>query len=169
MYNEDKINYSKQYWDVKNSGKRLLYKLSPMKNGKYRTIDVDEKDFNALKSLLGYINRVESKTIYNNQLLAKLYIMELVGQIREKETTVFNRSVFERISNQLSKPLDLFYKAFYEDLSSNQLNKLTKGTFTDEEGKEIIVDYKRFKETFSLEYVTKKIDEMINITLHRRS
>ena len=35
MSNDEKINYSKQFWDVKNSGKRLLYKLSPMKNGKY--------------------------------------------------------------------------------------------------------------------------------------
>ena len=169
MSNNDKINYSKEYWDVKNSGKRLLYKLSPMKNGKYRTIEVEEKDFNALKSLLGYINRVESKMVYNNQIAAKLYIMELVGQIREKETTIFNQSVFERISNQLSKPLDLFYKAFYDDLCSNQLNKLTKGTFTDKEGNDIVMDYKRFKETFSQEYVTKKIDEMFNLTLHKRS
>ena len=169
MSNDDKIKYSKEYWDVKNSGKRLLYKLSPMKNGKYRTIEVEEKDFNALKSLLGYINRVENKTIYNNQLFSKLYIMDLVGQIREKETTIFNRSIFERISNQLSKPLDLFYKAFYEDLCSNQLNRLTKEDITDKEGNEIILDYKRFKETFSLEYVTSKIDEMMNLTLHKRS
>ena len=95
--------------------------------------------------------------------------MDLVGQIREKETTIFNRSIFERISNQLSKPLDLFYKAFYEDLCSNQLNRLTKEDITDKEGNEIILDYKRFKETFSLEYVTGKIDEMMNLTLHKRS
>ena len=167
--NEEKIRYSKEYWDVKNSGKRLLYKLSPMKNGKHRTFEVEEKDFNALKSLLGYINRVESKTVLNNQLMAKLYIMELVGQIRENETTIFNNYLFQDISNQLSKPLELFYKAFYEDLCSNQLNKLTKGTFTDKEGNDIVMDYKRFKDTFSLEYVTGKIDEHINATLHRRS
>ncbi len=169
MDNKEKINYSREYWNVKNSGKRLLYKLSPMKNGKYRTFEVEEKDFNALKSLLGYINRVESKTIYNNQIMAKLYIMELVGRIRENETTIFNELLFKELSHQLSKPLDLFYKAFYEDLCSNQLNKLTKGTFTDKEGNDILMDYKRFKETFSLEYVTSKIDEMINLTLHRRS
>jgi len=169
MSNEEKINYSKEYWDVKNSGKRLFYKLSPMKNGKYKTIEVEEKDFNALKSLLGYINRVENKTIYNSEIAVKLYIMELVGQIREKETTIFNQSVFERISNQLSKPLDVFYKAFYNDLCANQLNKLTKGTFTDKEGNEIIMDYKRFKETFSEKYVAEKINEMFNLTLHKRS
>ena len=169
MENDDKIKYSKEYWDVKNSGKRLLYKLSPMKNGKYRAFEVEEKDFNALKSLLGYINRVESKTILNNQVMAKLYIMELVGQIRENETTIFNDLLFKELSNQLGKPLDLFYKAFYEDLCSNQLNRLSKGVFTDKEGKEVVMDYKRFKETFSLQYVTNKIDEMINLTLHKRS
>lgn len=169
MHNEDKINYSKQFWNVKNSGKRLLYKLSPMKNGKYRTFEPTIEDLNALKSLLGYINRVENKTIYNNQLFAKLYIMELVGQIRENETTVFNDFIFTQISNQLSKPLDLYYKAFYQDLCSNQLNKLTKDSFKDKEGDDIIMDYKRFKDTFSLEYVASKLDEMINITLHKRS
>ena len=146
-----------------------MYKLSPLKNGNYKTFEVEEKDFNALKSLLGYINRVESKTIYNNQLFAKLYIMELVGQIRENETTIFNDLLFTQISNQLSKPLELFYLAFYQDLCSNQLNRLTKGSFTDKEGNDIIMDYNRFKETFSLEYVTNKLNEMMNSTLHRRS
>tara|TARA_R110002111_G_scaffold246340_1_gene308928 strand:+ start:3089 stop:3598 length:510 start_codon:yes stop_codon:yes gene_type:complete len=169
MENKEKIQYSKEYWDVKNSGKRLLYKLSPMKNGKYRTFEVDEKDFNALKSLLGYVNRVESKTIYNNQLFAKLYIMDLVGRIRKSGTTIFNSFLFKDISNQLARPLDDFYKAFYEDICSNQLNKLTKGTFTDKEGNAVIMDYKRFKETFSLEYMKTKIDEQMNKTLHRRS
>ena len=169
MSNDEKISYSKEYWDVKNSGKRLLYKLSPMKNGKHRTIEVEDKDFKALKSLLGYINRVENKTIYNNELFAKLYIMELVGQIREKQTTVFNRSIFERISNQLSKPLDSFYTAFYKDLCSNQLNRLLKENITDKEGNEVVMDYKRFTETFSQEYVTSKLDEMMNLTLHKRS
>jgi len=169
MENEDKIKYSKEYWNVKNAGKRLLYKLSPMKNGKYRTFEVTESDFNALKSLLGYINRVENKSIYNNTLFAKLYIMDLVGRIRESETTIFNDMLFTELSHQLSKPLELYYKAFYEDLCSNQLNRLAKGTFTDKEGKEVIMDYKRFKETFTLEYVTDKLNEMMNLTLHRRS
>lgn len=169
MENDEKIRYSKEYWDVKNAGKRLLYKLSPMKNGKYRTIDVEEKDFNALKSLLGYINRVENKTIYNNSLYAKLYLMDMVGRIRQNETTIFNETIFKDLSYQLSKPLDLFYLAFYEDLCSNQLNRLTKGNFTDKEGKEVLLDYKRFKETFTLEYVTNKLNEMMNLTLHKRS
>lgn len=169
MEAQEKINYSKQYWDVKNSGKRLLYKLSPMKNGKYKTFEVTEKDFNALKSLLGYINRVESKTIYNNQLFAKLYIMELVGQIREQKTTVFNDFIFTELSNQLSKPLELFYKAFHQDLCMNQLNRLTKKAIEEGKGNDIIANYKLFEKTFTLEYVTAKLDEMMVQTLHRRS
>ena len=140
-----------------------------MKNGKHRTFEVTEEDFNALKSLLGYINRVESKTIYNNQLFAKLYIMDLVGRIRKSGTTIFNSFLFKDISNQLARPLDDFYEAFYKDICSNQLNKLTEGTFTDKEGNAVVMDYKRFKETFSLEYMKTKIDEQMNKTLHRRS
>ena len=169
MENEEKIKYSKEYWDVKNAGKRLLYKLSPMKNGKYRTIEVDESDFNALKSLLGYINRVESKSIYNNELYAKLYIMDLVGRIRESKTTVFNDFVFKELSNQLSKPLELFYSAFYADLCANQLNRLTEKNFDTKEADEIIKDRIRFEETFSLDYVKTKLSEKMNETLHHRS
>ena len=169
MENKEKIQYSKEYWDVKNSGKRLLYKLSPMKNGKHRTFEVEEKDFNALKSLLGYINRVESKTVLNNQMCAKLYLMELVGQIRENKTTVFNDNIFTNISHQLSKPLDLFYKAFYQDLCSNQLNRLDKDNFKTKEGDSVLMDYHRFKKTFTLEYITRKIDERFSLTLHKRS
>ena len=169
MENEQKIKYSKEYWDVKNAGKRLLYKLSPMKNGKYRTIEVDESDFNALKSLLGYINRVESKSIYNNELYAKLYIMDLVGRIRESKTTVFNDFVFKELSNQLSKPLELFFTAFYSDLCSNQLGRLNEDTFKDRLGDNIILDYEQFKEEFTYEYVKGKLIEKMNETLHHQS
>lgn len=169
MNNEKKIKQNKEYWDVKNSGKKLLWRLSPNKKGEYIAFKPTENDFNALKSLLGYINRVESKTIYNNQLFAKLYIMHLTQEIRKNETTIFNDFIFNELSNKLSLTLDLYYKAFYEDLCSNQLNRLTRGTFTDKEGNEILMDFKRFKDTFSLDYVTSKLDEMMNLTLHRRS
>ncbi|WP_166387726.1 hypothetical protein [Polaribacter sp. 11A2H] len=167
--NNEKIKYSKDYWDVKKSGNRLLWRISPNEKGEFKTFKVLQDDFNALKSILGMVNRLESKTISNNELFAKLFIMELLGQIREKETTVFNDSVFIQISNQLSKPLELFYQTFYEDLCSNQLNKLTKDDFTDTEGHNILMDYHRFKETFTLELVKSKLNEMMSNTLHRRS
>ena len=168
MTNKEKINQNNEFWDVKKSGQRLLWRMSPDSNGECKSFKPNESDFNALKSILGAINRSQGETLSNNQLFAKLYIMQLVGDIREKQTTVFNEVLFERLSNQLSKPLDLFYKAFYEDLCSNQLNRITETT-TDKEGQEVIVDYNRFKESFPLEFVTGKLDEHINANLNRRS
>ena len=168
MTNKEKINQNNEFWDVKKSGQRLLWRMSPESNGECKSFKPNESDFNALKSILGAINRSQEETISNNQLFAKLYIMQLVGDIRENQTTVFNEFIFERLSNQLSKPLDLFYKAFYEDLCSNQLNRITETT-TDKEGQEVIVDYNRFKESFSLDFVTGKLDEHINANLNRRS
>tara|TARA_R110002050_G_scaffold110178_1_gene222165 strand:- start:2229 stop:2735 length:507 start_codon:yes stop_codon:yes gene_type:complete len=168
MTNKEKINQNNEFWDVKKSGQRLLWRMSPESNGECKSFKPNESDFNALKSILGAINRSQEETISNNQLFAKLYIMQLVGDIRENQTTVFNEFIFERLSNQLSKPLDLFYKAFYEDLCSNQLNRITETT-TDKEGQEVIVDYNRFKESFSLDFVTSKLDEHINANLNRRS
>tara|TARA_B100000809_G_C14829135_1_gene420342 strand:+ start:87 stop:599 length:513 start_codon:yes stop_codon:yes gene_type:complete len=167
--NETKIKHSQEYWDVKKSGKRLMWRMSQDDKGQFKTFKVTEDDFNALKSVLGYINRIDDKTVLNNQLFAKLYIMELVGQIRENKTTIFNKAIFTNISNQLKKPLELFYKAFYEDLCSNQLDNILEKNIPSEETQDFVLDYKRFKETFSLDYVTGKINEMINTTLHRRS
>lgn len=167
--NETKIKHSKEYWDVKNSGKRLFYKMKPRQNGEYVDFKLCEDDFNALKSLLGYINRVEKKTILNNQLFAKLYIRELVFKVRSSNTTIFNQYVFNEISNLLSIPLETYYEQLYEDLAGNQLNGMTQENISNVEMQEYVLDYKRFKDTFSLEYVTGKIDEMINSTLHRRS
>jgi len=168
MTNKEKINQNNEFWDVKKSGQRLLWRMSPNDKGEHTPFKPNNSDFNALKSILGAINRSQEETLSNNQLFAKLYIMQLVGDIRENGTTVFNEFIFERLSNQLSKPLDLFYKAFHEDLCSNQLNRITETT-TDKEGKEVVDDYKRFKESFSLELVTSKLDEHIVATLNRRS
>jgi len=169
MTNKEKINQNNEFWDVKKSGQRLLWRMSPESNGECKSFKPNESDFNALKSILGAINRSQEETISNNQLFAKLYIMQLVGDIRDKQTTVFNEFLFERLSNQLSKPLDLFYKAFYEDLCSNQLNRITEGNIEDVDAQEFVLDYYRFKETFSLEFVTGKLDEHINANLNRRS
>jgi len=168
MANEKKINDAQNYWNVKKAGNHLLFKLSPYK-GNFKNFKVTEEDFNALKSLLGYVNRVESGLVNNNQLFAKLFLMHLVGDIRENGTTIFNEFIFNNLSNQLSKPLALFYKAFYEDLCSNQLDNITEKNISNEDAQEFLLDYKRFKETFSLEFVTGKLDEMMNHLLHRRS
>lgn len=165
----DKIKKSKQYWDVKNSGKRLFYKLRANEKGEFRAFKPTESDFNSLKSLLGYIDRVESKTIFKNELYAKLYLMHLTQEIRRNETTSFNDEIFSSLSQKLSLPLDLYYRIFYDDLCSNQFNRLTHAKFSDKEGNEIIMDAKRFKETFTFELVRDKLNEIMNKTLHRRS
>jgi len=167
--NNTKIKENNQFWDVKRSGEHLLWLLGPKEDGSFKNLKVTEKDFNALKSVLAWINRQSSGIIENNPVMAKLYLMQLVGDIRENKTTVFNEFIFERLSNQLAKPLELFYLAFYEDLAANQLNRLTEDNFRDKEGNKVIMDYKRFKETFPLEYVVAKLNERMIIDLHRRS
>lgn len=167
--NENKLNQNRQFWDIKKSGERLLWRISPNENGEYKPFKPNESDFNALKSILGTINRFEGKVLYNNKLFAKLYLMQLVGDIRENNTSIFNEMIFTNLSSQLAKPLDLFYLAFYEDLCANQLYKLSEKNVEDIDMREFILDQKRFKETFSIEYVTSKLNEMMNKTLHRRS
>ena len=167
--NEKKIKYSQEYWDVKNSGTRLFHKLSPREDGTFKPFEPTQSDFNALKSILGYINRVENKTILNNSLFAKLYIMHLTQEIRRNETTVFNQTMFKSLSSKLALPLEMYYKIFYDDLCNNQFNRLTKSDFTDKDGNEVVMNYERFKETFPIEYVTDKLIKAMNLTLHRRS
>lgn len=164
MNNQKKIEDNSKFWDVKRAGERLLWRF-----GLDKPFLPNEDDKLALKSVLAWINRQSSGVIENNPLFAKLFLLQLIGDIRQNETTVFNDFVFQQLSNQLSKPLELFYKAFYEDLASNQLNRLTKENFKDADGKAVVMDYKRFKETFPLEYVVSKLNEQMIATLHRRS
>ena len=165
---EKKIKESQDYWNVKKAGNHLLFKLSPYK-GKFKNFKTTEEDLNALKSLLGYINRAESGIINNNQIMAKLFIMHLTWEIRESKTTMFDRVLKSEISNQLSKPLALFYKTFHQDLCANQLNRLNDEDFKIYEFEDVIKNKQRFEETFTLEFVTGKLNEMMSNILHRRS
>jgi len=167
--NQQKIEDNANHWDVEKSGKRLLWRFSQDEKGNFKNFTPNENDYNALKSVLSWINRQSSGIIDNSPLYAKLYILQLVGEIRENKTTVFNDLVFDKISNQLSKPLELFYSTFYEDLCSNQLNRLTTENFTDVDGKAVLMDEKRFRETFPLSLVVSKMNERMIATLHRRS
>lgn len=164
MDNQQQIEENNKLWDVKRAGERLLWRFSLDKPFKP---NADDKL--ALKSVLAWINKQSSGVLERHNCFAKLYLLQLVGLIRENKTTVFNDVVFSELSHQLSKPLDLFYKAFYEDLASNQLNRLTKDNITTKEGEAVIMDYKRFKETFPLETVVSKLNEQMIATLHRRS
>lgn len=167
--NQKKIEDNATFWDVEKAGKRLLWRFQKDENGNYKNFKINADDELALKSVLAWVNRQSSGVFDKQTLFAKLYLLQLIGSIRENKTTVFNEFVFVELSNQLSKPIELFYKAFYEDLCSNQLNRLSKANITDAEGKQVIVDYKRFREAFSLEYVTGKLKDQMLKTLHRRS
>lgn len=167
--NQQKIDDNNNFWDIKKAGNRLLWRFSEDKNGKMQSFSPNEEDVMALKSVLYWVNRQSSGLLDKHNLYAKLFILQLVGDIREKKTTVFNDFLFERLSCQLAKPLELYYTTFYEDLVSNQLNRLTTGVFTQKDGEAVVMDCKRFKETFPLELIKEKLNERMLATLHRRS
>ncbi|QOD60628.1 hypothetical protein H9I45_15010 [Polaribacter haliotis] len=167
--NKKKIQGNNDFWDIKKAGNRLLWRFSEDKNGKMQNFTPNDADKLALKSVLSFINKQTSGIIERHNVYAKLYIMQLVGDIRRHGTTVFNDSVFAELSHKLSKPLELYYTTFYEDLASNQLNRLAEGTFTTKEGEAIVMDYQRFKDTFPLDLVKSKINDRMIATLHRRS
>lgn len=168
MDNEKKIKDKKDFWDVDKSVKRLIWRLSPKENGQYYKFEPNENDFKSLKSILGSLDRDKKINVANNVLFAKLYIYHLTMNIRYFETTVLNSFPEKDLHNLLSKPLGLFIKAFYNDLQENQLNKLLK-TNDENKQKEIVNDYERLKETFSLDYVTDKLLESINNALKKYS
>ena len=167
--NKKKIVNNNAFWDVKKSGERLLWRFQQDEAGKFKSFTPNEKDYLALKSVLAWVNSQSSGILENSPMLAKLYLLQLVGYIRKNKTTVFNDFVFTEISNQLSKPLELFYTAFYEDLALNQLNRLDESNFKTKEGDNVVLDYHRFKETFPLDYVVSKLNERMIATLYRRS
>lgn len=167
MDNEKKIQENKEFWNEQKSVKRLIWRLAPKENGSYSRFQPDKTDFNALKSLLGSLDRDKKINVANNVLFAKLYIYHLTMNIRKFETTVLDDFPAKDLSLLLDKPLDLFYQSFYNDLQDNQLNKLLK--VPEPEQEEVIKEYKRLKETFTLEMVTSKLDDMINKSLKRYS
>ena len=162
--NKQKIADNRDFWDIKKAGERLLWRFDL---DKPFTPNADDKL--ALKSVLSWVNKQSSGVLERHNIYAKLYIMQLVGDIRRNGTTVFNEAVFSELSHKLSKPLELYYITFYQDLVSNQLNRLSTDSFTQKEGEDIVMDYKRFKEAFPLDLVKSKLNERMIATLHRRS
>jgi hypothetical protein len=168
MDNEKKIKDNKDFWDVDKSVKRLIWRLSPKENGQYYKFEPNQNDFNALKSLLGSLDRDKKINVANNVLFAKLYIYDLTMRIRYFGTTVLDNYPVQDLNRMLSKPLSMFYKSFHKDLQDNQLNKLLD-TENEKEQKEILKEYERLKKTFTLEFVSSKLDDMINKALKRFS
>ena len=157
----------RQFWDVKRSGEHLLWLLGPSKEGSFKKVQVTAKDFNALKSVLGFINRQSSGNVKNNQLFAKLYIHFLTQGIRYHQTTVFDAEMQKELHKLLNYPLPLFYKAFVKDLHDNQLNRLLQ--VKDDQLKEVVIDAQRFKETYNEDFVSAQLDEWVNEAINRFS
>ena len=167
--NKQKIAGEHQFWDIKKSGERLLWRFAQDEKGNFKNFTPNHNDFIALKSVLAWINRQSSGIVARSPVTAKLYLMYLIGEIRYHETTVFNEFIFHDLSRKLAMPLNLYYRTFYDDLCSNQLNRLTKENFSDKEGNAVIVDYLKFKEDFPLEDIVEGLNERMISILHRRS
>ena len=159
-----KLATEKEFWNVKKAGDKLLWRLSPDKNGEYKHFKPNANDFNALKSVLGMINRIEKNNVSNNKLFAKLFINFLTQEIRFHGSTIFDSNILLNVSNKLSYPLDAYYTAFVKDLQENQWNKLLKDK-TKEEQLETVKLYNEFKETYSFEYVSSQLNKNINEAL----
>ena len=168
MDNNEKIKRNKDFWDVVKAVKRLVWRLAPNDKGEYSNFRVLEDDFLALKSILGEIDRLNKINLPNNTLFAKLYIYHLTMNIRHFGTTVLDNYPHSDLHRLLSKPLDLFFQSFYNDLQDNQLNKLLNCK-TDEEKKEVWNDFVKYKETFTLQFITEKLTSQINEALKRFS
>ena len=161
MNNLKKLADNKTFWNVQKAGEKLLWRLSPQKNGEYKAFKPNDSDFNALKSILGMINRIEKNNVANNRLFAKLYINFLTQEIRYHETTVFNEDIFTIVNSKLNYSLDSYYAAFVNDLQGNQWNRILKDK-TVEEQLETVKMYEQFKQTFSYGFCVPKLNEAIN-------
>ena len=160
---KNKITDAKKFWDVKRAGERLLWRF-----GLDKPFKPNADDELALRSVLSWVNRASSDAVSNNQLFAKLYIYQLNQAIRYHQTTVFEELVQLELSKVLDTPLHLFYDAFIADLYGNQLNRISEVS-SQKEKLDVVKYAQRFKETYSKDFVTSKLDEMIVNALNRFS
>lgn len=154
---------AKKKFDVKSAGERLLWRLQPGA----KSFTPNDKDYNALVTVLEWINRQENVNVKGHVLYAKLYIYFLTQGIRHHKTTVFNPEVAKELHRILSTPFPLFYKAFITDLYNNQLNRINAEGI--EVFDETMKDLEQFKQTFTEDYIKGKLNEMISESLNRFS
>ena len=121
----------------------------------------NEKDIQALNSILEWISSQKEISVLNQGLFAKLYIMELNRNLRTFEATIFDDIPQKELSKTLNYPLDAFYKSFHNDLHHNQLVKL----FKNKDKKDINID--DLKDKYTLEIVTDKLNHMISEAVNR--
>lgn len=124
----------------------------------------NETDVNAFNDIIRWNNLIEAKTVNNNKLFAKLYIIRLVKELRYYKGDVFNMSIINEFLNvELNKPLDLFYLAFHQDLIHRQLTiLLDKWKNEGMSQEQLLKEQKEFEEKYTQEYVNQKLNEMVN-------
>ena len=125
--------------NLKNAADRLHFrfrKYKPNKDAKadFRNFKPNSEDMEALNCLFTEINKRDEATIAKNNLFAKLLVYQYTQNIRHYETTVLSDLNFalKDIHKILSYDLESIYKGFYNDLHSNQLNKLVHNSNTND-------------------------------------
>lgn len=168
MNNNKKIQDNKDFWNVKKAGQRLQWRIQPNDKGEYKTFKVNEDDSKALNSILGSINSIKNLDTSNQILFEKLLIRFLTQEIRHHGTTIFDNNLLTEISTILAYPLESFYTAFYNDLHSNQLNRLLTNK-TEKEDLETIKTHQEFTEKYTFDFVVNKIRTNKNELLIKHS
>ena len=155
---------NKNNYDVKKAGGRLLWRLSPDEKGNISSFKPNENDLQALKVVLGWITSMKKETLLNQRLFAKLYIYNFTEHMRKYESTVLEKEVQKDLSRILAMPLNVFYDAFYKDLSTRQFEEIIKDTLNIG-GKELIKD--DLKGIYDEDFVNKTLEHQITEAINR--
>lgn len=121
----------------------------------------NQNDVEAFNRIIEWISSQKEITLLNDTLFAKLYIERLTNEIRENKSTVFSVINQKEVSRVLSMPIELFYKAFHQDLHVNQLRKVLDGKIKKS------VTMGDLDEKYNLDYVTLKLNHMITEAKNR--
>lgn len=150
--NDKDYNYK-----IQKSASKLLWRFKHT-NGLGKSFTPNKDDVLSLNTLLECINREKKTKIQKNVISAKLFIYVLTDHLRKFETTIFDKEIMKQVSMMLDKPLEVFYKAFEEDLYNNQTKRLKL-----KEG----VTIEDFKKEYSTEFIQMNLDLMITEALSR--
>ena len=112
--------------NLKKAVSRFQFRFNKDEKGEFRNFKPVKEDVDAINCILSELNKRDENTIAKNNLFAKLLVYQYTQNIRHYETTVLTdlNLAQKDLHKILSYPLDSIYKGFYNDLHSNQLNKL---------------------------------------------
>ncbi len=159
--NENIKNY-----DLRKSIERLLWRFSKDENEKTKSFYPNTNDLKALQNITTWIGRQKSETITNNQLFAKLYLYHFTDLMRKYDAIAFDVIIEKELSSLLDRPLESFFKAFYNDLitrqfETNNIRRLEKGLMP--------IDEDEFKANYPYEVAKTQMLNVITEALNRLS